>query len=197
MFKILISKLLLAFLIVGLILLAYSVSLMYGQNVAFHTMAIPTVAESTKTTVAPVLLQIPSLHIDAPIESVGVTRAGAMDVPQNIESVAWFGLGVVPGDVGSAVIGGHFGWKDQQSSAFDHLAQIREGSLINITSASGTVITFKVRQIKTYAWNADAKEIFISTDGKSHVNLITCAGKWEAKNKTYLERIVVFADKVE
>ena len=197
MFKTFISKLLLVFLIGGLVLTAYSLSRTYEQNSAFPTLTIPPLPVTWETSITPVQLQIPSLYIDAPIESVGITATGAMDVPRTIENVAWFSLGVVPGETGTAVISGHYGWRDQKASVFDHLQQVQIGSLIHITSANGTVVTFKVHGVKTYAWNADAQEIFIATDGKSHLNLITCAGTWDAKNKTYLKRLVVFADKLE
>ncbi len=197
MFKTFLPKLLLASLIGGLVMTAYSLFLIYRQNTTFPNLTVPPVVLPEKASETPVQLQIPSLHIDAPIESVGTNASGEMDVPQDIENVAWFSLGVAPGETGNAVIAGHYGWKDQKASAFDRLEEVQINSLIHVTSASGTLVTFKVREVKTYAWNADAKEIFIAADGKSHLNLITCAGTWDAKNKTYLERVVVFTDKLE
>lgn len=197
MFKTFISKLLLALLIIGIVLTVYSLWYQYKKSVAFPNLNVPALPAHDKITSLPVQLQIPSLHIDAPIESVGLTVTGAMDVPQSIKNVAWFSLGAIPGEIGNSVISGHYGWKDQKSSAFDDLQDVQIGSLVHVTNASGTIVTFKVREVKIYAWNTDAKEIFISTDGKSHLNLITCAGTWDAKNKTYLKRLVVFTDKVE
>jgi sortase A len=197
MFKTHISKLLLVLLVGGIVVSYYSLSYRFNRQASFPEVAIPLVTVSSATSSTPVALSIPSLHISTSIESVGVTAQGAMDVPQSIQNVAWFSLGTVPGDVGSAIIGGHYGWKDDKLSAFDHLHEVRIGNLIYVTSAAGSVIAFKVREVRTYSWNSDAREIFISNDGKSHLNLITCAGSWDAKNHTYLERFVVFADKVE
>jgi hypothetical protein len=39
--------------------------------------------------------------------------------------------------------------------------------------------------------------VFASNDGGAHLNLITCAGEWNKGKKSYSERLVVFADKVE
>lgn len=197
MLKTFISKLLFALLIIGIVLTLCSLWNKYRRSAVFPNLTVPVLSTNNKVSSLPVQLQIPSLHIDAPIESVGLTVTGAMDVPQSIENVAWFSLGIVPGEIGNAVIGGHYGWKDQKDSAFDDLQNVQIGSLVHVNSASGTVVTFKVREIKIYAWNTDAKEVFISTDGMSHLNLITCAGTWDAKNKTYLKRLVVFTDKVE
>jgi LPXTG-site transpeptidase (sortase) family protein len=197
MFK-LMPKLLLGLLISGLVLTGYSLSRLYKDQVAFPHLLSEPISQAHSTSVnEPVRLKIPILRINAPIESVGVTALGAMDVPVSIENVAWFSLGTVPGEIGSAVIGGHYGWKDEKASAFDDLHQIQVGNLIHVISAAGNVATFEVREIKIYAWDSNANEIFTSTDGKSHLNLITCAGTWDAKNHTYLKRLVVFADKVE
>ncbi len=139
-------------------------------NIAFPNLTILLVHAPEKNVVTSVRLQIPSLYIDVHVESVGVTTIGAMDVPQSIENVTWFNLGAVPGEIGSAVIGGHYGWKDQKVSVFDNLKQIQIGNLMHVTLANGTVVTFKVQEIKTYVWITDARDIFISDDGRSHLS---------------------------
>ncbi len=193
------ARTLLALLLVGGTLLAAHslLSRSSPRDSAFPSLPVPSTGSTTETLIPPVRLQVPDVRIDARIESVGVNETGAMGIPTLIEDVAWFNGGPLPGRVGSAVIGGHYGWKDNRPSAFDNLQGVRVGALIYVTDADGLTSTFKVRTIKTYAWNADAKEIFTSTDGKAHLNLITCAGVWDVKNHTYLKRIVVFADKIE
>ena len=61
----------------------------------------------------------------------------------------------------------------------------------------GTLTSFVVRESRKYNVAADATAVFISNDGKAHLNLITCNGAWDARAKTYTKRLVVFADKVE
>lgn len=39
-------------------------------------------------------------------------------------------------------------------------------------------------------------EVFTSTDGKAHLNLITCFGSWDTDAKQYTDRFVIFTDKV-
>jgi hypothetical protein len=52
-----------------------------------------------------------------------------------------------------------------------------------------------VREIKKYDPNANASDVFISGDGKAHLNLITCVGFWNKVSKSYPKRLVIFADK--
>jgi hypothetical protein len=72
----------------------------------------------------PVRLKIPSINVDAPIEYVGLTSDGAMDVPKGHVKVAWFNLGPSPGEIGSSVIAGHYGWKNNIPAVFDNLHKL-------------------------------------------------------------------------
>lgn len=119
-----------------------------------------------------------------------------MDVPKSPANVAWFSAGTRPGDVGSAVIDGHFGWRDGLPAAFDGLQKVRVGDLIHVRDREGVVTTFVVRETKTYREDESAARVFNSTDGKAHLNLITCEGAWNADTNSYSNRLVVFSDKL-
>jgi len=80
----------------------------------------------------PVRIKIPRINIDAVIESVGLTSQGAMDVPVKPEDTAWFNLGIKPGEIGSAVIDGHSGYKNNKPAIFDNLYKLQKGDKIYI-----------------------------------------------------------------
>jgi len=143
----------------------------------------------------PARLTIPKINVDAAVEQVGLAPDGAMDVPKGPDDVAWFNLGKRPGDVGSAVMAGHFGWKNGIPAVFDNLNKLQKGDNIYVEDEKGVVTTFIVREIKTYDQNADAGSVFSSSDGKAHLNLVTCEGVWNKAQKSYSNRLVVFADK--
>lgn len=143
----------------------------------------------------PERLAIPSLGIDAPIEYVGITPEGAMGAPKDALSVAWFDLGVRPGEIGSAVIDGHYGWKNGRAAVFDTLSTLTIGDKILVKDKQGSTTSFVVRAMKSYAQDDPASEIFSSQDGKAHLNLITCEGVWDKNLKKYSGRLVIFADK--
>lgn len=144
----------------------------------------------------PVRLKIPRINVDAPIKSVGVTPQGAMDVPKGPADVAWFNLGPRPGEIGSAVLAGHFGpWKNGKGSVFDNLYKLKKWDKVYIKDGNGITITFIVREIRKYNSDADASDVFSSSDGKAHLNLITCEGVWDKIKKTYSKRLIVFTDK--
>ncbi len=153
---------------------------------------------TTTLTVAPrpVTLSIPSINVVAPVASVGIFGK-AMAVPANSTDVGWYEFGVPPGMVGSAVLAGHVNWYGGKDAVFTNLHDIVVGDRIEVTDSSGTQHVFVVRELKQYAINADTSEVFISNDGLSHLNLITCDGAWSTLMGTHEKRLVVFADKVQ
>jgi len=142
----------------------------------------------------PVFLVIPKINVDAAIAPVGLASDGSMGVPAGPTGTAWFALGARPGAVGSAVIAGHEGWKDGIPAVFDDLHKLQAGDQIYVQDDHGVTTAFVVRSIGTYGQNGDASSVFNSSDGKAHLNLITCEGTWNAAEKSYSNRLVVFAD---
>ncbi|MDP2630144.1 MAG: class F sortase [Candidatus Uhrbacteria bacterium] len=146
----------------------------------------------------PVRIKIQKIKVDAPIDSVGLTSNGAVGVPKNPTHAAWFNKSPSPGNVGSAVITGHIGpWGGGLKPAFDNLKKLKKGDAILVKNKKGVMTTFIVNKIKVYNENDDVPEAFFSSDGKAHLNLITCAGTWNRISKSYSKRLIVFTDKGE
>ena len=143
----------------------------------------------------PIHLKIPSINVDASIERLGLAPDGAMEVPKGPTDTAWFDLGARPGENGTAVIAGHFGWKDGISAVFDNLNAVQIGDTISVENDKGEITMFVVRELRSFDEKGNASEVFSSNDGKAHLNLITCEGVWNKDTKSYSGRLVVFADK--
>lgn len=144
----------------------------------------------------PVRLKIPKIKVDAPFEYVGLTSDGAMDVPKGPASVAWFNLGPRPGDIGSSVVAGHSGYKDNRPAVFDNLYKLRKGDKIYVEDEKGSTLAFMVSKVQLYNPKADAGNVFSLNDDLAHLNLITCTGIWNKIDKTHASRLVVFTDMV-
>jgi LPXTG-site transpeptidase (sortase) family protein len=141
----------------------------------------------------PVRLTIPSVNIAADIEKVGLTTAGEMDVPKNWDDAGWFAPGTRPGETGNAVIAGHLDSKTG-TAAFWNLKKISIGDEVLVEDANGVTYHFQVKKIENYEEDsAPLKEIFGKTNG-THLNLITCGGKWNKKLGKYEERVVVYTE---
>lgn len=144
----------------------------------------------------PIRLKIPKIKVNAIIEQVGLTPYGAMAIPKGRSNVAWFNLGPYPGEKGSAVIDGHYGvWKNGEKAIFNNLYKLKKGDRLYVEDIKGMSTTFVVRELRIYAQNEDASNVFTSNDGKVHLNLITCQGIWNKISKSYPNRLIVFTDK--
>lgn len=143
----------------------------------------------------PVRIKIPSINVDASIESVGFTIDGAVDVPKGPTNAAWFEEWPRPGEEGNSIIVGHSGWKNNTPSVFDNLYKLQKGEKIYVEDNKGIIISFVVSGSRKYDPQADALDVFYSSDEKSHLNLITCTGVWNKIKKSRSDRLVVFADK--
>lgn len=155
----------------------------------------PVLPQQAQTAGLPTRLKIPRINVDADFVYVGLTPDGTMDSPKEPLDVAWFKSGPRPGEIGSAVIAGHFGWKEGKKAVFDNLQELRKGDKLQVEDEKGRVITFVVRELRRYGEHDDASEVFGSSDGKAHLNLVTCQGVWNKKQKSYSERLVVFTDR--
>ena len=144
----------------------------------------------------PVRLVIPSIAINAIIEHVGLTPGGAMGTPQTLSDVAWFDPGIAPGQIGTSVIDGHLDWTHGEAAVFANLYKLHNGANIQVVDASGSLTTFIVTNIGTFGENENTDNIFNSSDGISHLNLITCDGAWNSTSQSYTDRLVIFSDKV-
>lgn len=145
----------------------------------------------------PVRLKIPTIGVNTAIEDALITPGGRMDVPAGSVNVAWFSLGPLPGKVGSAVIGGHFGIKDNVPFVFYDLDKLKIGDRVYIVDDKDQSLAFEVKKIKSFERNADSTSVFTSGDGLAHLNLITCEGIWNKVNDSYPQRLVVFTDFVK
>lgn len=145
---------------------------------------------------APVRLQIPSLQVDARVESVGVTETGEMETPADYWDVGWYRHGTRPGDNGRAVIAGHLDSQDGAAVFYD-ISLLQPGDQIRILlgGPDGERI-FTVRETAQYpAADAPVEHIFGPSDHPELV-LITCDGDFQGSDAGYSDRFVVYADMV-
>ena len=145
----------------------------------------------------PVRLKIPSIGVDAPVEQVGKTPDGAMDVPKDFYDTAWYQLGPRPGETGNAVIDGHVD-STMGKAIFYDLRKLIHGEQIVVVGDDGVERHFVVSDTGTYATqDVPLDRIFGSATG-AHLNLITCDSTTTFNQTThsYDGNFVVYADAV-
>lgn len=141
----------------------------------------------------PMTLRIPKLGVVAPIEQVGLTTSGRMDVPKTVGGTGWYAYGPKPGEIGNAVIDGHFDTPTGAPSVFYYIGNLQPGNTIQVITAGNQTLTFTVTKVTSFPDNGfPIQEVFGRSNSKK-LNLITCSGTWDRAAHNYSNRTVVFS----
>lgn len=151
-------------------------------------------ATPTAPRVIPVKLQIPAINVTAPVEVVGLTPDGAMDVPKQWNDVGWYEYGPTPGEVGNSAIAGHLD-STTAPAVFWRLGSLKPGDKVVVTLSNSHTVTFVVTAKVSYPYNSAPIDKVFGPSATANLNLITCGGSWDAFTKNYSNRIVVYTKK--
>jgi Sortase domain len=148
-------------------------------------------AKALIPTAVPVQLLIPILNVHRPVEAVGVSRYGFMNLPSNGWNAGWYRGGPVPGAPGDAVIEGHAGYPDQPM-LFGKLSSLKPGAQIVVVLADGSRRLFLVVKMTSVPVGV-APPGLADPNGSPRLTLITCTGSFDANTFSYSRRLVVEA----
>ncbi len=156
-------------------------------------------------------LRVPALGIDAPLGQTRVGGDGVMPNPAGPSDVAWYdfseweGIGGTIGGGGNAVFSGHVDYAAHVSYAgidyrgrgvFFSLSLLSPGDVIEV-EAGGQTVRYAVswRQLVN-AEETDWSEILSSDVAVDSITLITCGGEFDFDSRSYVDRIVVRAERL-
>ncbi|MFZ2886625.1 MAG: class F sortase [Minisyncoccia bacterium] len=140
----------------------------------------------------PARIRIPSIKLDSPIQHVGLTSGGAIDVPDGSTNlVGWYAGGAIPGEYGNAIMDAHV------FAAFKNLHFANVGDEISIENANGERQRFVISDARVYALSEVPMADMVHADAGRRLVLITCAGKFNFSLGTYSHRLVVYANLIE
>jgi sortase (surface protein transpeptidase) len=139
---------------------------------------------------APIKLLIPSLHISAAVEALGVTQDYSLQAPAGTSDVGWYRLGASPGSAGDAIISGHRGYPAGIPAVFNNIDRLRPGDEVDVQLADGSMVRFVVTRMFSTPYRT-LPPGFFAADGVPLLTLVTCTGDFRNKDQTYSDRLVV------
>jgi LPXTG-site transpeptidase (sortase) family protein len=146
-------------------------------------------ATTSIASITPQRLQIPSIGVEAAVESVGVNDQGNMKAPDDWRHVSWYQPGFAPGESGNAVFSGHLDWDDNQA-VFWELDELSYGDVVRISGEVRELI-YMVTDTEQYDYQvSDTSQIF-GKASTSQIKLITCDGEFIDDSDTYQKRLIV------
>jgi LPXTG-site transpeptidase (sortase) family protein len=139
---------------------------------------------------------IPSLNVDAPIETRGINARGEMEDPTGKDAVAWYDFSEFPGFGGNAVFSGHVDWYTGELGPFGRMKELKDGDDVLFRLSDGMELKYKVTQSTLYeSAKAPVQEIVARTE-KDSVTFITCEGTFNRAAQEYSHPRVVRAERV-
>jgi hypothetical protein len=141
----------------------------------------------------PVALDVPAIGVHTTgLVDLGLTRAGALEVPKDAVTAGWYRLGPVPGEPGPAVIAAHVNYA-KVAGVFSRLHETAVGNIATVTRADGSTVKFTVYRVEHFPKSAfPTKDVYGNTDGPE-LRLVTCGGDFDRAAHSYRDNIVVYA----
>lgn len=146
----------------------------------------------------PSRINIPSVGIDAPIVSVGLTSSGQMDAPNSLTDVGWYNRSAKVGESNySILLDGHYG-RPGRPGIFFNLKDIKMGDNIEVFGQTSESVLYKVVEIENLPQEeVDMRKALMPySAGTESITLITCFGEYDSQEADYSHRVVVYAQKV-
>ena len=157
--------------------------------------AAPPVARSARQVARPVALAIPAIGVRTPLERLGRTPQGTLQVPVSTTEAGWYTGSPRPGQIGSAIIAGHID-STQGPGVFFRLRLLRPGDLVYVRRSDGTLVVFRVYAERMYAKTRFPTERVYGPAPDAELHLITCGGVFDAATGSYLSNVVVYAAQI-
>jgi LPXTG-site transpeptidase (sortase) family protein len=143
----------------------------------------------------PVSLVIPSIGVTSALVHLGLTSGGALQVPPTPAVAGWYTGSPRPGSIGSAVIAGHID-SATGPGIFFRLSQLQRGDRVYVKRADGTLATFEVTQVQSYAKDDFPTAAVYGPVPDPELRLITCGGTFDYATRSYLSNTVVYAKEI-
>jgi LPXTG-site transpeptidase (sortase) family protein len=144
-------------------------------------------------------LIINSLGIDANIVPVGTVKNNMLDAPKTAWDAGWYDQSALPGaNTGALLIDGHVNDALNTPGIFFSLRTLKTNDEIKIERGDRQLFAYRVVLVEQMpAAQVDMGKLLRSiTPEKEGLNLITCGGTYSKAQKTYDDRILVYAERM-
>jgi hypothetical protein len=149
----------------------------------------PAAAEIAVTAVS---IAIPRLGLSGPLDELGVAADGELLAPDDPARAGWYAGGVVPGEVGPAIVGGHVDSR-RGPGVFFGLRSLRRDDVVEITRSDGRVARFSVTSVQQVAKEQFPTAAVYGPTPRPELRLITCGGRFDRQARSYTDNVVVEA----
>ncbi|WP_405372326.1 MULTISPECIES: glycosyl hydrolase family 8 [unclassified Microbacterium] len=137
-------------------------------------------------------VSIPAIGVESDLIGLGRGDDGWIEAPADYNDVGWYEDGVVPGDVGPAVIAAHVD-SPWAAAIFHDLSKLAPGDTVSVSRSDGTVAEFVVTGTQSVKKHTFPTESIYAPVPTPELRLVTCGGPISGETGLYEDNIVVTA----
>lgn len=137
-------------------------------------------------------VSIPAIGLESDLIGLGRGADGWIEAPADYDDVGWYEDGVVPGEVGPAVIAGHVD-SPWAAAVFHDLPKLEPGDTVAVSLSDGTTADFVVTGIQSVKKHTFPTETIYAPVPTPELRLVTCGGPISSESGLYEDNIVVTA----
>ncbi len=140
----------------------------------------------------PASVSIPSVGVQSRLIRLGLNPDKTLQVPRSYSLAGWYTRGAAPGEVGPAVILGHYDSVDGPA-VFYRLKELQPGQTVQVRRADGSTVKFAVDRVKRFGKDDFPTDEVYGRVDRPELRLITCGGSFDYRTRHYRDNVVVFA----
>ena len=146
---------------------------------------------STRKVAPPTNVRIPKIKVNTSIIPLTLDGTGALEAPTSFTQVGWYAQGTAPGDIGPAILAGHYD-NTLRGTVFYQLRLLKAGDLVQVRRG-GKWLDFTVVYSGEYSKQDFPTEKVYGPTPDPELRLITCGGTFNGRVGSYDDNIVVYA----
>ena len=137
-------------------------------------------------------VSIPAIGVSSDIELLTLDSTGALLPPVDFNRAGWYSAGVIPGQIGPAIIAGHID-SVTAPAVFANLHKMTPGMKILVSLSNGNVLTFAADRSQVAPKTQFPSNSVYGTVPTPQLRVITCDGTFNHATGHYDDNLVVFA----
>jgi len=142
----------------------------------------------------PKRIVMPSIGVEGYIQLVSIDQYDRIAVPSNVHVAGWYINSAKPGEVGLSIIDGH---RDgtRVGGIFRDLEELKSNDEFSIEYGDGSKRNFIVIEVKQVSVEDAYDLMYEKREGvEKQLNLVTCGGTYNKRERTYEDRIIVISE---
>ena len=144
---------------------------------------------------APTAVSVPAIGVRSELLELGIDAEGSAEVPADFDLAGWFSGGGRPGSRGPTVLLGHVD-STAGPGVFYALRDLVPGDAVEVTVADGTVARYAVTGTEQVPKDAFPTAAVFGATTDDVLRLVTCTGDFDRGARSYLDNLVVTAERV-